>query len=787
MNAPANIAVPNLTVARAFIAAVTGDPDTQVCVRCIHDRKKHHAIKMRGTIAELWPEILRLQRLGYGAFVVVNEGGHHDKSITRIRAGFVDGDGIPLPETWHMPPDLIVIRDELHWHAYWLIGEGFPVEQFETLQHRLAAHYGTDPKVCNRSRVMRLPGTLHQKTDTPILVTCEDRTAGIRFDYSFDQLAVGLPEVRAVTKTPDDGRDDDFEWDQPQNVECADARLRQLVKNGDVAVDGQQGNQRTYNLACEVIGLGVSPAKTFDLMGRIWNPECVPPWSEDDLAEIVAHAAEYRQSKGAPNAKEPGSKTFAQIAVDVEAESVAEVGSGFPAPTAELMSGTVAISEGEMVPYFASCYRDKLQFDHTSGKWFACRFNGEDSARWIAVPEHVVWNGVRKRHRDVVTHTHTITNKDAKAMMQKSFIAHVTDLAKGHEDIALTSSRWDADPWMLNTPGGIVDLRTGDMRPTEPGDYCTKSTAVAPDFKMKCPIWDKFISDITAGDGELQAFLQRMAGYCLTGDTSEHAMFFLYGTGANGKSVYTKTLEDIAHDYAVAAPMETFTQSTHDRHPTELAMLRGARLVAAQETDQGRKWAEAKIKMLTGGDPVRARFMHQDFFEYVPLFKLMVVGNHKPRLENVDEAIRRRLHLVPFTVTIPEAKRDAELLEKLKDEWPAILAWAIAGCLDWLLAGLCAPPAVKDATREYFEDQDPLADWLVGRCVLDRDAWTASADLYADYSVFTPQAERDTRKRFGERLESHGFRARKMGKGNVRGFCGIALKDLPEDAQEIPT
>lgn len=195
MTAPANIAAPNLIMARNFIGTVIGDPDTVVCMRCIHDRKKH-AIKLRGTIAELWPEVLRLQRLGYGIFLVINEGGDTDDDITRVRAAFVDGDGIPLPEKWHVPPDLIVRRDDLHWHAYWLIGESFPVEQFETLQRRLAAHYGTDPTVCNLSRVMRLPAACirrptrrsrsRSRTARPV---CDPTIASLNWPQDFPKCA----------------------------------------------------------------------------------------------------------------------------------------------------------------------------------------------------------------------------------------------------------------------------------------------------------------------------------------------------------------------------------------------------------------------------------------------------------------------------------------------------------------------------------------------------------------------------------------------------------------------
>ena len=233
----------------------------------------------------------------------------------------------------------------------------------------------------------------------------------------------------------------------------------------------------------------------------------------------------------------------------------------------------------------------------------------------------------------------------------------------------------------MNTPAGIVDLRTGDSRPHRREDYCTKITAVAPGGD--CPRWHEFLERITDGDNELQHYLRRAVGYGLTGLTQEQVFFFLYGTGANGKSVFLNTVSRLVGDYHATAPMEAFTASHTDRHPTELAGLRGARLVTAVETEEGRRWNESRIKVLTGGDPIAARFMRQDFFTFVPQFKLLVVGNHKPGLRNVDEAIRRRLHLVPFTVTIPPEERDEQLSEKLKEEWPGILGWAIEGAAEW--------------------------------------------------------------------------------------------------------
>ena len=200
-------------------------------------------------------------------------------------------------------------------------------------------------------------------------------------------------------------------------------------------------------------------------------------------------------------------------------------------------------------------------------------------------------------------------------------MAAVERLARTDRRHAAAIEDWDRDPWLLNTPGGTVDLRTGDIKPNDPNDLITKATAVAPGGG--CPKFREFLARVTDGDQDLQAFLQRMAGYGLTGSTREHALFFLYGTGANGKSVFLNTLSGAAGDYHVTAPMEAFIASHSDRHPTELAMLRGARLVTAIETEEGRRWAESRIKTLTGGDPISARFMRQDFFEFLPVFKLM--------------------------------------------------------------------------------------------------------------------------------------------------------------------
>lgn len=415
---------------------------------------------------------------------------------------------------------------------------------------------------------------------------------------------------------------------------------------------------------------------------------------------------------------------------------------------------------------FSARFANSLRYTATFGKW-----NEWTGTHWRPDETVHIFTLAREICREVAKDA---AYDDAKKIASAGAVSAVERLARNDRRHAATTDQWDTDPWLLNTPGGTVDLRTGRMRPHHPADHMTKITAVAPGGD--CPTWLRFLSRVTDGDGELHDFLQRVAGYSLTGLTSEHALFFAYGTGGNGKGVFLNTLTGILADYASVAGMETFTASQSDRHPTELAMLRGARLVTAQETDEGRKWAEAKIKALTGGDPITARFMHKDFFTFQPAFKLIIAGNHKPGLRNVDEAMRRRFHLIPFTVKIAPEERDPHLPEKLRAEWPGILAWAIEGCLHWQKIGLAPPAAVIDATDEYLSSEDAIGTWLAERCNLDRSLWGSSSALYVAWKAW---AERNgefagSQRRFSQGLLGRGFVKHDTMHG--KGFLGLALR-----------
>ena len=289
---------------------------------------------------------------------------------------------------------------------------------------------------------------------------------------------------------------------------------------------------------------------------------------------------------------------------------------------------------------------------------------------------------------------------EAKRVASEKTIRSVERIASADPAIAARAGDWDTDPFLLNTPAAIVHLESGELIPHDPGRMLTQITQASPGAASTR--WGAFLDEVTGGDAELAAYLARLGGYCLSGSTEEQVFVFLHGSGANGKSVFLQAISQVLGTYAATAPLGTFMASRNDAHPTDLAGLVGKRLVTVTETEAGRAWAESRIKAITGGDPIRARFMNKDFFEFTPTFKLAVAGNHRPRLAGVGEAMRRRMHLVPFTVTIPPERRDKRLLERLLEERDGILGWLIDGYADWRETGLAPPASVLQSAEEYF-------------------------------------------------------------------------------------
>ena len=436
-----------------------------------------------------------------------------------------------------------------------------------------------------------------------------------------------------------------------------------------------------------------------------------------------------------------------------------------------------ALSDEALAIEFATTYRDELRFVGAWGKWFH-------------------WTGSVWRQDDTLTHfdlarkiTRRIANQlpaglsaaqslsEPKRIASAKTVAAVLALARADRRLSATADQWDQNDWLLNTPDGVVDLKTGEMREHRPEDFMTKMTAVSPGGE--CPLWLKFLDQVMAGDPEKIAYLQRVAGYALTGSTKEHALFFLYGGGANGKGTFVETFSKIMADYHVKSSIDTFTEQQTAQHSTNVAGLAGARLITVSETQGGRKWDEGKVKELTGGDAMRARKMRQDEFTFQPKGKLVISGNYKPGLRTVDEAIRRRFNLVEFGVKIEKKDRDVDLPEKLVAEWPGILKWAIEGCLEWQRIGLAPPVSVLASTDEYLDAEDAVSRWIADCCTVDVDATEKSGALWAswvEWAKFYREAG-GTHRTFSQALGAKGF---ERGKGGERRFKGIKIREDQE-------
>jgi putative DNA primase/helicase len=401
-------------------------------------------------------------------------------------------------------------------------------------------------------------------------------------------------------------------------------------------------------------------------------------------------------------------------------------------------------SEEGLALAFAREHADDLRYTHEWSRWH--KWNG---AYWTRDKTLAAFDMVRAHCRQASRRAEVGGSKLASAKT----VAAVALLSRSDRRIATAIDQWDADPWLLGTPAGTVDLKTGLLRSNSIGDHITRITAVAPGGA--CPVWRATLSKICAGDAERVAYLKRLAGYCLTGSTREEKLFFLWGDGRNGKGTYIETLGGAMGDYSQTVAMTTLMQTRHQEHPTELAKICGARLAMASETGQGARWNDERLKALTGGDRLTGRYMRADYFDFLPSHKLVVSANRKPLLGRVDTAIAARMELIPFTVTFLEEEADRTLKERLRAEYPGILAWAIEGCLDWQKNGIATPADVKAATAEYLREMDDVQIFIDDCLELDPAALTSSTRLYAAWQRWSERSGTYTgsRKAFTQEMK----------------------------------
>jgi putative DNA primase/helicase len=364
-----------------------------------------------------------------------------------------------------------------------------------------------------------------------------------------------------------------------------------------------------------------------------------------------------------------------------------------------------------------------------------------DGKHWQRKAEVHAYQALLTIVRDMYTEAAAETDRKRKAALVKHAMASEQEprlraalkIAANLPTIAASPETFDQAPLLLNVENGTLDLRTGEMREPRRVDNLTHSLPVKYDAEARCDRWLRFLGEIMDGDEELVAFLQRAVGYSLTGDTREQCYFLCHGRGANGKTTLLETLRMLFSGLAQHADFSTFLARRSDGPRNDIARLRGARLVTASEADGERRLAEVLIKQVTGGDTLSARFLHREFFEFVPTFKLWLAANHRPVIRGTDCATWRRIRLIPFEVTFPPERQDRKLTNKLRAELPGILAWAVRGCLAWQAEGLGVPGAVASATEQYRLEMDDLGPFLDECCVVGDSYRVRSRDLRRAY------------------------------------------------------
>jgi len=650
--------------------------------------------------------------------------------IAFVTALYLERDDNPYPDAFP-PSSYTVETSDGNYQDYFDLDKAIDAETAGRYLRRLAAGAGLGNQAVDAARLLRLPGTVNRK---PIrngeIVTVVTDTSAVYRLADFDHL----PDVQ-----PNPG---------PRHTTTGDG----IIPNG-------QRNSTLASLAGTMRRRGMSAPALLAALVEENTARCVPPLDDDEVRRIAESVGRYTPA-------EPVTRMYEPTPIRPEAESIAP-------------SRTTDVANAER---FARQHGDRLRFCHPFNKWVA-----NDNRRWaldnVAEVERCGKETARSIYREAAEEQTDMLRielgKHAIRSESEARIRAMISLGKSEPGIPVLPEALDADPWLFNLLNGTINLKTGTLQPHNRADLITKLAPVVYDPAATAPTFDAFLARILPSES-LRQFVQRAAGYSLTGDTREDVLLIAYGNGHNGKTTLLQTLQALMGDYAIQTRPETLMIKHTEGIPNDIAALKGARLVAASEAEEGKRLAESLIKQLTGGDRISARFLHGEFFEFDPAFKIWLSTNHKPIIRGTDRGIWRRIRLIPFDVTIPDDECDETLPEKLRGELPGILNWVLAGCRDWLENSLGMPDEVKQATQAYRDEMDIIGNWLTECCVEHRHASASVKQLYASYLRWCEgNGEKpESQNKLGARLTERGYTRKPMRDGVH--WLGIGLGTSPD-------
>jgi len=795
------------------------DPDQAAAYVAEMDSSKPEGIYLRATTMRTQPTAGGRGRIenshalpGLWADVDLAGPGHKTTGTLPpdVDAGraLIEATGLPQPTLWvHSGGGL---------YPWWLLADPVDIDDdniddikalsatWQVVIARAAESLGWEygKGVGDLARVLRVPGTVNRKEGLERPCTIIDVTD---HRYTIDDLRSGLaaalerhpaperpaPPVRSlqvVRAAGDISPGDDFE----NKVDWADA---ELLGGDGWALDHEQGGTRYWIRPGKTEGVSATTGRSQDrdrlfVFSENAKPfETWVPYNKFGAYALLHHGGDH--SAAAKELRKLGFGTPTPLSPDPSAEQRAAIRDLIPATDG---SSALALepepadaphpkefgpTEDGLARALVAHHGHELRYCPERGSWLRW-----DCHRWA-------WD-VEEAHREHVLALARQYPDDEKSGfrtfkrrgLSAAGVTGVARLAQSNRRVAVTFDKLDSDPWILNTPQGAVDLRTGKMAPPNPDHLVTRSTRCPSDPGADQTVWLKFLADTFGGDQQLIGYLQRLVGYSAIGLVREHVLPFCFGSGGNGKGVFLEAVAGVLGDYATTAPVGFLMAQQHAGHETEIARLAGARMVICSEVNEADSFDEAKVKQLTGGDTLTARFMRQDHFSFTPTHQLWLMGNHQPAVKSGGRSFWRRLRLVPFEHEVPEDEIVEDLQGILvREHGPAILAWIAQGAADYAAGGLREPETVKAATANYEKNQDTVAQFVEERCRIGGGPAVEikSAVLWAGYEHWC-RANGETavsRTAFGLAIKKVPGVAQPRS-NTARSFAGITLLDADE-------